>query len=623
MPGSLTELLNNDMRVIAQQFASAAYHARMIEKKLQERARAQNKEREYDPSNLKKQLYHSQDRIRKLEDILQSTEQGYATADKRRKIELEKKADKIQNQKRRIKEQQDQIDVSFGRKTVLLFTLERKLNFSGTQSLKRKAEDGKGGKASRAISVTYDDSSSGSELAIHSATSELGSRKSPFRMPGPPKFTSTLSGKDEEFLMDKLNNMDLEDPFFDGDFPPAPAPAPRTRMERDNHVNHASGGPPPHPYGHFGHPMPLGPMGPTGPNPMDPMNGALAPYGGYPPMGAYGPPPGPHYGRGPPPSGYMPPYPGHGVPSFQGPAHPSESRRSDSHSRRDSEPDPSNSLVIRRNDDSEIDPETKIWKEMYLRLFQASHGWTSNHCKDITPAAIDAATKGNPKLWDYILKTAYCYKDAQAAPKHALFMLNSPDHRPYFIERLILQYIEQEMLHWKFWLGWDDESDLELNKYGPIIDYIGYPLEQRREARQKVRTIVENIVKDEEYSRFRTHKTTVHANRLKDIAGPFVTKERLVNDANLGVHSMANMGMELSNKMMTSRLSFTFTWNECAVKFCHDSHIALNSSLHGISLQCKHIRIALVITPSISYRDDSGHSIVPRVVTKAQVLVMN
>lgn len=115
MPGSLTELLNNDMRVIAQQFASTAYHARMIEKKLQERGRVQLQERESELKHLKTKLQNSQDRVRKLEESLHSTEEGYATADKRRKVELEKKAEKIQNQKRRIKEQQDQIDVSLVR----------------------------------------------------------------------------------------------------------------------------------------------------------------------------------------------------------------------------------------------------------------------------------------------------------------------------------------------------------------------------------------------------------------------------------------------------------------------------------------------------------------------------
>lgn len=424
-----------------------------------------------------------------------------------------------------------------------------------------------------------------------------------------------------------------------------PPPSGTSRMQRDNLVNH--NGPPPHPYGHFGHPMPMGlgsmghippmgHMGSLGPSDhMQPMNAALAHYGGFPPLSAYGPP-GPSYGHGLPPSAQLPPYTSHGgAPSFQGsaPARHGQPRPSSHSSARGSESQPSTALVLRRNDDSDIDPETKVWKDMFLKLFTGCFGWASSHCKEITPGAVEAATKNNPRLWDYILKVAACYKDVQAAPKHALFMLNSPEHRLHFISRLLLQYIEQEMLHWKFWLGWDDEVDLELHKIGPVIDYIGYPLEMRRDARHRLRSIVEGIVRDEEYGRFRSFKTSQHATRLKDIAGPFLgsnssgstssTAAGASHDASVGLHSMANMGMELSNKMMTSRLSFAFTWNECAVKFCHDSHMALNSPLNGMALQHKHIRIALVVTPSVSYRDDTGPSIVPRGVTKAQVLVMN
>lgn len=121
MPGSLTDLLNNDLRVVAQQFASTAYHCRMIEKKLEERTRANFQERtalhasqEVELNSFRAKLQSSQDRVRKLEQDLRDIETNYTTAEKRRKVELEKKAEKISNQKRRIKEQQDQIDVSSG-----------------------------------------------------------------------------------------------------------------------------------------------------------------------------------------------------------------------------------------------------------------------------------------------------------------------------------------------------------------------------------------------------------------------------------------------------------------------------------------------------------------------------
>lgn len=260
---------------------------------------------------------------------------------------------------------------------------------------------------------------------------------------------------------------------------------------------------------------------------------------------------------------------------------------------------------------------------MFMRLFQTVGGWSETYCRTIVPGAAEAATRNNPKLWDYILKVAACYKDPQAAPKHALFMLNSPDHRTHFITRLILQYLEQEMLHYRLWTGWDDETDGVLQSVGPTIEFVGQPREQRRYAQQQMRSAVEKIVSDEEYARFRNYKTTEHAARFKEIAGPFLsTDPAKLSDASLGLHSIANLAMEISHKMMTSRLSFVFTWNECAVKFSHDSHIALNSDQHGLALQHKHTRVMLVVTPSVSYRDQTGGSIVPRGVAKAQVLIV-
>lgn len=119
MPSNLTDLLNNDLRVVAQQFASTAYHCRMIEKKLEERTRTSFQERttlrashESELTSFRSKLQVCQDRVHKLEQELRDRETSHTTVEKRRKVELEKKTDKVMNQKRRIKEQQDQIDVS-------------------------------------------------------------------------------------------------------------------------------------------------------------------------------------------------------------------------------------------------------------------------------------------------------------------------------------------------------------------------------------------------------------------------------------------------------------------------------------------------------------------------------
>lgn len=419
-----------------------------------------------------------------------------------------------------------------------------------------------------------------------------------------------MSMKDEEFLINNLKNMKTDFTAPGEGFRPSSRPF---RMDKDNGFKY--GPPAPSSYGNFGNQMPpMSSMGPMAP----PMPGALAPYGYYPPVGAYGAP-GPGFKRsttnnGPQgmPYGYAPH--GHQITSF--------SRSRPNHSARNSQSGPSGALILRRDDDSDYDPETKIWKDMFMRLFKTVGGWSETYCRQIIPGVAEAATRSNPKLWEYILKVAACHKDTQSAPKHALFMLNSPEHRTYFITRLILQYIEQEMLHYKLWMGWDESTDGILQSIGPMLDFIGHPIEQRRQTRQQMRNLIDGIVADHDYPSFRTFKTTEHAARFKDIAGPFLSPDAVRSEASLGLHSIANLAMEISHKLMTTRLSFAFTWNECAVKFCHDSHIAMNADQHGLALQHRHTRVLVVVTPSISYRDHTGISIVPRCVVKAQVLIM-
>lgn len=136
MPSSLTDLLNNDLRVVAQQFATITYYCRMLEKQVEEdggllaasRLQRQQQPRpgaagerapaHHDNNNtpqvnsLRLQLQESHAKVAKLEQKIRDMSDTYSTTDKRRRVELEKKKEKIDNQKRRIKEQQDQIDVS-------------------------------------------------------------------------------------------------------------------------------------------------------------------------------------------------------------------------------------------------------------------------------------------------------------------------------------------------------------------------------------------------------------------------------------------------------------------------------------------------------------------------------
>lgn len=379
-------------------------------------------------------------------------------------------------------------------------------------------------------------------------------------------------------------------------------------MERDNYLQ---GGPAPAAasFGQFGHQLP----GTVGPN--KPMGGAPGYYGPYPSAPAYSQ----HAGapiHGPPVSHHT-----YGVPSMQ-PSAPLSLPRGGS-SAYVPRTRPSNALVLRQDDDGD-DPQVRSWREIFQRLFNAVKGWTEEFDEDVAIGTVHRVGKENTKLWDYILSVASCYKNPQSTPGHAQFLLTDKEHRTKFITRLILQYLEQEVLRPKFWQGWDDKLDVFLkSSVFPVLEHTGYPFDQRRIAREQLQSVVDQIVNDPEYKRLRDRRMENHARALRDIAGSFYLNKTHQQGAVVGLHSIAKIAIEASAKMMQSRLSFSFIWNECGVKFSHDSHLAINEHIHGYAVQYnKHMRVAIVVTPGLSYRDDNGPSILARSLFKANVMVM-
>ncbi|KAJ9133537.1 hypothetical protein NKR23_g10717 [Pleurostoma richardsiae] len=284
---------------------------------------------------------------------------------------------------------------------------------------------------------------------------------------------------------------------------------------------------------------------------------------------------------------------------------------------------PNNSLMLRRDDDSNNDPETKVWKDMFYKLFGMIQAWSQKYCSEVNEGSTRMIVNTHGRLWEYICSVTFP-NDRRAAVSHAVYMLNNKDVRHYFITRLLLQYIQQNLLGIKVWTGFDPNSDKVLEDVdNKMHDITSVEFSQRKDHIEARRGIMAQMAASESFERFRQHKISEHATRFKDITGPLLDQFANRQEASLDLHSIANFGMEISARIMHSRLSFSFVWNECGIKFSQDMHIAMNNDTPAANLQFKQFRLMIVVTPSISYRDDTGTSIIPRCVTKAQVLVMH
>ena len=282
---------------------------------------------------------------------------------------------------------------------------------------------------------------------------------------------------------------------------------------------------------------------------------------------------------------------------------------------------PSNALVPRREDDFMLDPEAKLWKDQFYQQFTTIMGWLQRHCGEVYPDVTARISRSQSGLWGFMCGLTYP-TNPTAGHSHAVHMLNDPVLRPHFLLRAVLQYLEQNVWGLNMWLGFDRDQDRALLEANSRAEGHGYPQAERQFGVDTRKAIIQQFMKSTAFPRFQHFKGTDVVNRLKELTGPFLNPLVPKQEASLDLHVITTMAMELSTKMVTSRLTFNISWNECGVKFSDDMHISLNNQAPGVTLQFKHYRIMLVVTPSISYRDDTGRSIMARGVTKSQVLVM-
>ena len=99
---------------------------------------------------------------------------------------------------------------------------------------------------------------------------------------------------------------------------------------------------------------------------------------------------------------------------------------------------------------------------------------------------------------------------------------------------------------------------------------------------------------------------------------------RLTNpaEAQRDMESVVQLAWELSFRILTSRLTFDFRFPEVGSRFSSQSMLPIWPPMDPMDLQAKHWRVALVTTPVITCRSDTGGNISAHSIALADVYCM-
>ena len=149
----------------------------------------------------------------------------------------------------------------------------------------------------------------------------------------------------------------------------------------------------------------------------------------------------------------------------------------------------------------------------------------------------------------------------------------------------------------------------------------GQPSAHRQPLLDKQSRLVDLILKTEP-PQFHSSKVREITHSLGSAIRPLLNRLHNPTDAARDLEQVADHAWELSSKILTSRLTFDFRFPEVSSRFSCQSMLPIWPHADPAELQAKHFRVALVTTPVITCRNDTGGTIAAHSVALADVFCM-
>ncbi|ODA82166.1 hypothetical protein RJ55_00672 [Drechmeria coniospora] len=228
----------------------------------------------------------------------------------------------------------------------------------------------------------------------------------------------------------------------------------------------------------------------------------------------------------------------------------------------------------------------------------------------------------NTSLWPVLLATYHPLSESEAA-SYLDFHLRNENSKACVVTRLIIDYVVNRVWVPGAWIGSDAKSTYELADLERELDAAQA---QSSAARQPLlnqqAAIISHILRNEQGTLWHKSKTDDIARALQTTAQPLMNKHANPHDAFRALSHVADAAWDLSSRILASRLTFDFRFPDIGARFSAQSMLPIWPPLDPAELQAKHWRVALVTTPVITCRNDTGGSISAHSVALADVFCM-
>ncbi|KAH8711570.1 hypothetical protein HC256_008387 [Beauveria bassiana] len=250
-----------------------------------------------------------------------------------------------------------------------------------------------------------------------------------------------------------------------------------------------------------------------------------------------------------------------------------------------------------------------------IRAFVERHASQPDHASSMKMSSTG--------LWPILLATYHPLSSAEAA-SYLEYHLRNENSKACLVTRVMIDYIVNRVWTPAAWSGADDESTYALMELERDMErMLGQPSAFRQPLLDRQAAIIDAILAREHDSSFHKAKVDEMASTLLANLQPLLNRLANPADAYRDMAQVAQHAWALSSRILTSRLTFDFRFPEIGSRFSSQSMLPIWPRMDPFELQAKHWRVALVTTPVITCRNDTGTNISAHSVSLADVFCMH
>ncbi|KAH7321215.1 hypothetical protein B0I35DRAFT_459848 [Stachybotrys elegans] len=233
-------------------------------------------------------------------------------------------------------------------------------------------------------------------------------------------------------------------------------------------------------------------------------------------------------------------------------------------------------------------------------------------------------------VWQIMLKL-YTPLSEQDATSYLYIHIRKLESKACLVTRVIIDYVVNCVLTPAAWVGAANDTDHELIRLQMDFDSaVGLTADNRQPLLDRQARIINRIMESDYGPTFIRGKideiATTLLCTLKPLLNPIVQQDKACEKkAYEELELVSENAWELSSKILTSRLTFDFRFPDIGTRFSFASMVPIDAELRdnkdgkeGATSR----RVALVVTPVITCRNDTGANISAHSITLADVITM-